>query len=329
MKDNSVNLKLDQATWDILDEIHKETGISKSTQISNFIKNTMKNKESVIKNNIDELEKIATAKLEEAERLFNLKDAAVSQRQDIKFVRKYADLKSKKKKGRKPSNQFAFTDESVSNLKHEGRDLWHFDTETSGLAIRTKKVGKAYYTRAKNPRISSYAIRVKIGDTDNISIEQAKKIHKDNLKTIFEDNINPNTLNPQAKWTRDNVNVAYVEEKDKKATTNWKLYTSLKYDDGLCFPILKAIAKRHPELVDQCKSKYMNRFYSIRGERILDMFKNEEMNVFEISAREMIEDKRGQHKIRRMSIQNVIVQILKGFYWHGTKQEIQSIFGEK
>ena len=72
MKDNSVNLKLDQATWDILDEIHKETGISKSTQISNFIKNTMKNKESVIKNNIDELEKIATAKLEEAERLFNL-----------------------------------------------------------------------------------------------------------------------------------------------------------------------------------------------------------------------------------------------------------------
>lgn len=327
MKVNSVTIKLDQATWDILDEIHKETGINKSTQISNLIKNTIENKENVIKNNIDELEKIATAKLEEAERLFRLKDDAVSQKQHVESVKqKY--VQPKPKKDRKPSNRFLFTDESVSNLRHEGRDKWHFDTQTSGFAIRTKKVGKAFYTRAKNPRVSSYAIRVKIGDTDSISVEQAKKIHRDNLKTIFEDNINPNTLNPQAKWTRDNVNVAYVEEKEKQPSTNWKLYTSLKYDDGLCFPILKAIAKRHPELKDQCKSKYMNKFYSIRGERILDMFKTEEMNVFEISTREMIQDKRGQHKIRRMSIQNVIVQIMKGFYWHGTKQEVQAIFGE-
>ena len=223
MKDNSVSIKLYQATWDILDEIHKDTGINKSTQISNLIKNTIENKESVIKNNIDELEKIATAKLEEAERLFRLKDDAVSQKQHVESVKqKYVEPKPKPKQEK----------------------------------------------------------------------------------------------------------VVYVEEKEKKPSTNWKLYTSLKYDDGLCFPILKAIAKRHPELKNQSKSKYMNNFYSIRGERILDMFKTEEMNVFEISTREMIQDKRGKHKIRRMSIQNVIVQLLKGFYWHGNKQEVQAIFGE-
>lgn len=333
MSNNSITIKVDQETWDVLDQIHKELGINKSTQVTNLIKSGLTGRESVIKANLDELDRMAAEKFAEAERLLKLKDDASNQK--FKYQSgKFDSPKIGPKTSRTPSNVLTFTDDSVHAINHNKRDEWYFDAKTKGLAIRTKKHGKVYYTRAKNPKVSSYAIRVKIGDIQNLSLEQAKEQHKKNLDIIFKQNINPNTLNPNAKWTRDNVNVAMSEEEvssdqKEKVRTDWALYSSLRYDDGLCFPILKAILKRHPEMYSQCKSRYMNKFYAIRGERILEMFKEDSLNVYEISKKEMISDNRSQHKIRRMSIQNVVMQLLKGFYWHGNKNECKDLFGKE
>jgi len=197
------------------------------------------------------------------------------------------------------------------------------------LAIRSKKDGMTYYSRAKNEKLSRYTLKVKIADTRYMTLEKAKEVHAKNIKTILEDGINPNKVVPDLKNKGRHKNVATKETETKEAsTTDWKLYSGIRYNSGLGLQILASLLNKNPDMKATCLSKYKNRSYRIRGERILDMFETDDMSIFEISRKEMISDGRGQHGVRHMSLQNTVLQVCKAIYHHGCEKDKAVVFAK-
>jgi hypothetical protein len=79
----SVTIQLDANVWNILNTVHEQTGINKSTQVENLIKDEVKNTDSILAHCEDELERIATEKMEEAERLLKIVDQTKAQRKQL------------------------------------------------------------------------------------------------------------------------------------------------------------------------------------------------------------------------------------------------------
>ena len=326
--EKSIKINVDDATWEILDEVHKETTINKSTQIERLIEAIGLNKITLLSACQKELDAIATVYLSEAERLLGLRDEVVHGINKTKSVLGLSNAevqkpvtKKAKKKQRKPSNIKKFTQNWVDNFvkamngSHPSyvRDVWWFDSKTKGFAIRTKKHGLVYYTRAKNELISPYTLRVKIGDVQLMSLADAKKKHKENLDLILNKNINPNTLNPKAKWQRDknqatNVNVDY------------SIYNGLRWDNAMALPLLCAIANSNPAVKSGAICNYKNGFYKARGSQIHDAFVNDNKSIYEL-IRQFPSLKDG----KKLTSLGMICAVIKSIYWHGTKDQSKAI----
>ena len=178
-----------------------------------------------------------------------------------------------------------------------------------------------YYTRAKNPKVSSYTIRVKIGDTKQISLEDAKKQHQKNLDVIFSQNINPNTLNPKAKWTRGNVATTKDEDSSKPhSNVDYSVYNGIRFDSGMSIPILNTILNSNPNVKTSTTDKYMNKMYSARGSQIYDAFKNDDKSIFEL-IREFRSLKTG----KMLTSLGMISALCKAIYWHGSQSESRKL----
>ena len=76
----SVTINLTAEVWRFLNEVHEETGINKSTQVENIIRDEVRDTESILSHCEEELDRLATQKLEEAERLFKIRDNSRLQR---------------------------------------------------------------------------------------------------------------------------------------------------------------------------------------------------------------------------------------------------------
>jgi hypothetical protein len=353
----SVTINLTAEVWRFLNEVHEETGINKSTQVENIIRDEVRDTESILSHCEEELDRLATQKLEEAERLFKIRDNTrlqrnklapfkpsleelLDQKAEAKKTGIFRSIKPKPKMVRALSNTLAFTQDSVDGLRPQDKDVWFHDTQTSGLSIRSKKSGMTYYTRAKNETISKYTLRVKIADTKYMSLDKAKEVHAKNLKQILRDGINPNqdTLKVQHQGRHKNVATAFKEKEAVKtnvseetkegSTTDWKLYSGIRYNSGLGLQILGSLLNQNPDMKSSCLSKYMNGSYRIRGERLLDMFETDDMSIFEISRKELITDGRGQHGSRYMSLQNTVLQVCKAIYHHGSANDRLMVFGK-
>jgi len=325
----SVTIQLDANVWNILNTVHEQTGINKSTQVENLIKDEVKNTDSILAHCEDELERIATEKMEEAERLLKIVDQTKAQRKQLEPYKTAISPTPKPKIKRASTNALVFTQDSVDGLRPQDKDVWFHDIQTKGLAIRSKKDGMTYYSRAKNEKLSRYTLKVKIADTRYMTLEKAKEIHAKNIKTILEDGINPNKVVPDLRNKGRHKNVATKETETKEAsTTDWKLYSGIRYNSGLGLQILASLLNQNPDMKATCLSNYKNGSYRIRGERILDMFETDDMSIFEISRKEMITDGRGQHGVRHMSLQNTVLQVCKAIYHHGCEKDKAVVFAK-
>ena len=323
--DNSITIKLDAETWKLFDEIHKETSINKTTQATRLLEHFAINKQTILQACNKELTAKIDEYLEEAERLSQLSDEVsntlLELNKHLPESKKVSVSKKSKGKSRKPSNTLVFTNDTVANISYDKRDEWYHDDSTKGLAIRTNNNGMVYYTRAKNPKVSSYTIRVKIGDTKQISLEDAKKQHQKNLDVIFSQNINPNTLNPKAKWTRGNVATTKDEDSSKPhSNIDYSVYNGLRFDSGMSIPILNAILNSNPNVKTSTTDKYMNKMYSARGSQIYDAFKNDDKSIFEL-IREFRSLKTG----KVLTSLGMISALCKAIYWHGSQSESRKL----
>lgn len=323
--DNSITIKLDAETWKLFDEIHKETSINKTTQATRLLEHFAINKQTILQACNKELTAKIDEYLEEAERLSQLSDEVsntlLELNKHLPESKKVSVSKKSKGKSRKPSNTLVFTNDAVANISYDKRDEWYHDDSTKGLAIRTNNNGMVYYTRAKNPKVSSYTIRVKIGDTKQISLEDAKKQHQKNLDVIFSQNINPNTLNPKAKWTRGNVATTKDEDSSKPhSNIDYSVYNGLRFDSGMSIPILNAILNSNPNVKTSTTDKYMNKMYSARGSQIYDAFKNDDKSIFEL-IREFRSLKTG----KMLTSLGMISALCKAIYWHGSQSESRKL----
>ena len=325
----SVTIQLDANVWNILNTVHEQTGINKSTQVENLIKDEVKNTNSILAHCKDELERMATQKMEEAESLLKIVDQTKAQIKQLEPYKTTISPTPKPKIKRANTNALVFTQDSVDGLRPQDKDVWFHDIQTKGLAIRSKKDGMTYYSRAKNEKLSRYTLKVKIADTRYMTLEKAKEVHAKNIKTILEDGINPNKVVPDLKNKGRHKNVAIKETETKEASaTDWKLYSGIRYNSGLGLQILASLLNKNPDMKATCLSNYKNGSYRIRGERILDMFETDDMSIFEISRKEMITDGRGQHGVRHMSLQNTVLQVCKAIYHHGSAKDKAVVFAK-
>jgi|5B_taG_2_1085324.scaffolds.fasta_scaffold07483_3 predicted transcriptional regulator len=322
---NSITIRLDDETWKLFDEVHKETSINKTTQATRLLEHFAINKQTILQACNKELTAKIDEYLEEAERLSQLSDEVsntlLQLNKHLPESKKIKVSKKSNKKARKPSNTLVFTEDSVNTISHKKRDEWYHDDSTSGFAIRTNNNGLVYYTRAKNPKVSSYTIRVKIGDTKKISLEDARVQHQKNLDVIFNQNINPNTLKPKAKWTRGNVATSENDDASKPhSNIDYSVYNGLRFDNGMSIAILNAILNSNPNVKTSTTDKYMNKVYSARGSQIYDAFKNDDKSIYEL-IREFRSLKTG----KMLTSLGMISALCKAIYWHGTQSESKKL----
>lgn len=129
---------------------------------------------------------------------------------------------------------------------------------------------------------------------------------------------------------------------------SYAVYKGLKWDDGLAIPILASLVHRDKNLMSQCEKKYKNESYSLRGKSILDSFINDNKSVHElccdyptpqhysqaesgfVGKLQTIASGKGwdfrNNLNHKMSYQNMVTQICKAFYKHGTREQKNRIF---
>jgi hypothetical protein len=175
----SITIALDSEIWKMFDEVHSEVGISKSKQAKAILKGMIKNKSDILFYLKDEILSKRDALLEQALELENLAKGNQSEINRLDSLSSKVEDEevaivetSKPKMKRANTNALVFTQDSVDGLRPQDKDVWFHDIQTKGLAIRSKKDGMTYYTRAKNEKLSKYCF-----ETDGLSVyEISRKI---------------------------------------------------------------------------------------------------------------------------------------------------------
>ena len=302
----NVNVFCGADLWQALDELHEEFGINKADILNNFIHHFFKEKDDLTKVIAPIIEVRLQNKLNEVRKLQG--------KGDLKNVNKVSVISSQVsdkpiKTFTKPSEginhqgnhtgsvkhpinlgrtiyNFAFTDENIRMLAGE-KDTWVHDIISKGLAIRFKKVGKVYYTRAKNAKIGKNTIRVKIGDTTDMTLQDARRIHANNLEYIYSENKNPNKLFPDIQHTRSKKHaveyesVPVVEKKEDKPledVRDWSKFSSYTIDD---LDTLGRILCDETGLVQNSLTNFKNKTSQNLHEQCLDMFRDG-ITIFEL-----------------------------------------------
>ena len=323
----SITIALDREIWKIFDEVHSEIGISKSCQAMAILKGMIRNKSDVLAFLKDEILSKRDALLEQALELENIAKGNQSEINRLDSISNAVEGKEAVGTDRARTNALIFTQDSVDGLRPQKKDVWFHDIKTKGLAIRSKKDGMTYYTRAKNEKLSKYTLRVKIADTRYMTLEKAKEVHAKNLKSILKDGINPNKEVPDIKNKGRHKNVATIETEEIKQNpiTDWKMYSGIRYE-RVGLEMLNALIKSNPDIKKVSMMVYKNAYYKTRGGSILDCFETDGLSVYEISRKIQIAEKNSLP--RNMSIQTAIYQICKSIYHFGSKQDKAIVFGD-
>ena len=217
----NVNVVCGADLWQDLHELHQEFGINKSDILNNFIHHHYKTKDDFMKVLAPVIRTRLERQIADLKKLEGKVDSiqAVPEQPKKVYVinnNKQPKRESTWKHGRsikspvvleKSMHKCEFTEQSLSMVEGQA-GTWLYDTKTIGLAIRFNNYNKIYYTRARNQSISNISLKVIIGETDSMTLDEARKIHAQNLHIIYNEGIDPNEklknqkLKSQCKWIK-------------------------------------------------------------------------------------------------------------------------------
>ena len=282
----NVNVVCGADLWQDLDELHQEFGINKSDILNNFIHHHYKTKDDfmkvlapIIKNRLQR----QIARLEKLEGRVDSNQPVPEQPKKVYVINnnKQSKRESSWKHGRniespvwldKSAHKCEFTEQAL-NMAQAQAGTWLYDTKTEGLAIKFNKHCKTYYTRARNQSISKISLQVKIGDTDSMTLDEARKIHAQNLHIIYNEGKDPNKIVPKKSKAEKPVQVDKTPKGEEDSTklldfANLKAYT---IDD---IHILGRLLGNIDPLLNNCMTKFHNALSKETHKQCLDMFRD-------------------------------------------------------
>jgi hypothetical protein len=329
----NVNVVCGADLWQDLHELHHEFGINKSDILNNFIHYHYKTKDDFMKvlapviktrlqRQIAELEKLE-GKVdsiqpvpEQAKKVFVMHNHVepkqeASKELDVGSINNPVSLE-------RSAHKCEFTEQAVTMVQGE-IDSWLHDTKTKGLAIRFKKHGKAYYTRAKNVAISNSTLRIRIGDTKLMTLDEARQKHAQHLHTIYVKGINPNKIVPKKSKAEKPVKedkTPNIEEDSSELLdfANLKIYT---IDD---IHILGRLLGNINPLLSNCMTKFHNALSKEAHRQCLDMFRDG-ITIAELRQKSFKLHTQYRDDPVTVGYQMLVYRLAKAIYNFGTKEE--------
>jgi|TARA_R100001443_G_scaffold71673_1_gene79896 hypothetical protein len=329
----NVNVVCGADLWQDLHELHHEFGINKSDILNNFIHYHYKTKDDFMKvlapviktrlqRQIAELEKLE-GKVdsiqpvpEQAKKVFVMHNHVepkqeASKELDVGSINNPVSLE-------RSAHKCEFTEQAVTMVQGE-IDSWLHDTKTKGLAIRFKKHGKAYYTRAKNVAISNSTLRIRIGDTKLMTLDEARQKHAQHLHTIYVKGINPNKIVPKKSKAEKPVKedkTPNIEEDSSELLdfANLKIYT---IDD---IHILGRLLGNINPLLSNCMTKFHNALSKEAHRQCLDMFRDG-ITIAELRQKSFKLHTQYRNDPVTVGYQMLVYRLAKAIYNFGTKEE--------
>ena len=329
----NVNVVCGADLWQDLHELHHEFGINKSDILNNFIHYHYKTKDDFMKvlapviktrlqRQIAELEKLE-GKVdsiqpvpEQAKKVFDMHNHVepkqeASKELDVGSINNPVSLE-------RSAHKCEFTEQAVTMVQGE-IDSWLHDTKTKGLAIRFKKHGKSYYTRAKNTAISNSTLRIRIGDTKLMTLDEARQKHAQHLHTIYVKGINPNKIVPKKSKAEKPVKedkTPNIEEDSSELLdfANLKIYT---IDD---IHILGRLLGNINPLLSNCMTKFHNALSKEAHRQCLDMFRDG-ITIAELRQKSFKLHTQYRNDPVTVGYQMLVYRLAKAIYNFGTKEE--------
>lgn len=254
-KEKYVTLQVDDSMWDMLAEIHKEYGVNKSSLVRNVLEHHIKHKKDLLVGATTEMEVKRKELLRQARELeLAIKETkgqidhgdsildvshetsgipeivSSGHATGINQEGKQITFRSKVSLTQDLVNELPFANERVlhTNGRERVKEQWVHCADCAGLSVRQNAESNTYYTRAKNTKIQKSIIKCAIGDTREITLEQAKKVHMQHMEDIYKKNINPNSLKTEKNRTKTHVS---EDDYRKLSEQNWSRYDFYRYDD--------------------------------------------------------------------------------------------------
>ena len=329
----NVNVPCGANLWQDLDELHVEFGINKSDILNNFIHYHYKTKDDFMKVLAPVIKTRLQRQIAELEKLEGKVDTiqpVPEQPKKVFVINNHVEPKLEANKEldvgsinnpvslERSAHKCEFTEQAVTMVQGE-IDSWLHDTKTKGLAIRFKKHGKAYYTRAKNIAISNSTLRIRIGDTKLMTLDEAKSIHAQHLHTIYNEGINPNKIVPKKSKAEKPVKedkTSNIEEDSSELLdfANLKIYT---IDD---IHILGRLLGNINPLLSNCMTKFHNALSKEAHRQCLDMFRDG-ITIAELRQKSFKLHTQYRDDPVTVGYQMLVYRLAKAIYNFGTKAE--------
>jgi len=329
----NVNVVCGADLWQDLHELHHEFGINKSDILNNFIHYHYKTKDDFMKVLAPVIKTRLQRQIAELEKLEGKVDSiqpVPEQPKKVFVMHNHVEPKQEANKEldvgsinnpvslERSAHKCEFTEQAVTMVQGE-IDSWLHDTKTKGLAIRFKKHGKSYYTRAKNTAISNSTLRIRIGDTKLMTLDEARQKHAQHLHTIYVKGINPNKIVPKKSKAEKPVKedkTPNIKEDSSELLdfANLKIYT---IDD---IHILGRLLGNINPLLSNCMTKFHNALSKEAHRQCLDMFRDG-ITIAELRQKSFKLHTQYRDDPVTVGYQMLVYRLAKAIYNFGTKEE--------
>ena len=327
----NVNVVCGADLWQDLHELHQEFGINKSDILNNFIHHHYKTKDDFMKVLAPVIRTRLERQIADLKKLEGKVDIIQPLPEQPKKVyvinnNKQPKRESTWKQGRsikspvvleKSMHKCEFTEQALRMVQGKVGS-WLYDTKTKGLAIRFNNYSKIYYTRARNTSISDISLKVIIGETDSMTLDEARKIHAQNLHTIYNEGIDPNEKLKKPKAEKpvqmDQTPKAEEDNAELLDFANLRAYT---IDD---IHILGRLLGNIDPLLNNCMTKFHNALSKETHRQCLDMFRDG-ITIAELRQKSFKLHTQYRDDPVTVSYQMLVYRLAKAIYNFGTKAE--------
>ena len=328
----NVNVVCGADLWQDLHELHTEFGINKSDILNNFIHYHYKTKDDFMKVIAPIIRTRLERQIADLKKLEGKVDSIQPLTEQPKKVyvinnNKQPKRESTWKQGRsiespvvleKSMHKCEFTEQALSMVQGKVGS-WLYDTKTKGLAIRFNNYNKIYYTRARNTSISDVSLKVIIGETDSMTLEEARKIHAKNLHTIYNEGKDPNEIVSKKSKAEKPVQVDKTPKVEEDSTelldfANLRAYT---IDD---IHILGRLLGNIDPLLNNCMTKFNNALSKETHRQCLDMFRDG-ITIAELRQKSFKLHTQHMNEPVTVGYQMLVYRLAKAIYNFGTKAE--------
>ena len=331
-----IQLQLNKRLDSMIEEVKKEYNLTANEIILNSLDHFIKDKKDFLVGHKFELEQVVKQKqleFAQATKALELHNARISNFDIATNVshETYQDVVEEptiiKRKTKRSKMSFCFTDANLQSLDNK-IDSYYYDTTEPKLCIRFAKNNvKTFYSHHSNKKLTSNAIRVKIGKTHEMTVVAARNVARKNEVTV-RGGISPNANKSAG---RPKLVAMAVEnpttplETDKHGIITWAEFAGYRYND---IDILGIALEDNKVNVNQAKGKFLNGIYANTARQAFDMWKNDDKTIGQICRHQLMEA--GTPNEKPCSVANMLLsRILKGIWHFGTLEEKNYIFKTK